>query len=214
MKRIRIVGLCLTAMFALCAVAAASASAHHFNVEGKEVKGTEEFEVKGTSGVSNLKGMILGVEVRIICKKDKFTGTLEKEGKTKGTVLFEECEIENATTKEKLTNCKVTNIEFKFKDKLVELNAKIADEFEPSAGTTFVEIEITGASCTLKGKYPVTGTQVCELPKGEEELVVHEIVCTPAGSHLELAKKAATFESTEKVELTKTTGTKLWSAKK
>jgi hypothetical protein len=169
---------------------------------------TEEVAVKGTSGTSILKGKVLGSEIEIVCSKDTFSGTLEKEVKTKGTVLFEECKAE------KISNCTVPNITFKFKDKLVELSGALADEFEPSSGTTFVEIELAGTSCTLKGKYPVTGTQVCELPKGEEELAVHEIDCTTAGSHLTFASEPATFSSTEKVELTKTSGTKLWSGKK
>ncbi len=189
MKRIRIVGLCLTAMFVLGAVVSASASAHEYIVSG----GSLPQSVEGTSGVSILEGEVLGTKITIECKKDKFTGSIGTGGTSEGEVVFEECKVVGQGT------CGVPNIKFKFKDLLVGPEPGVEDEFKPVSGTEFVTIEIT--TCTLKGKYKVEGTQVCKLPSGETLMKEHEIACETSGSHLTLGGKTAVFKSTEKVHL-------------
>lgn len=213
MKRINIVGLCLAVMCALSVtVAVASASAHEFIVE-KTAVGATPFEitgsnVSGTAGEARLNTEIGSIKVVIICKATSITGEIEKEGKSKATIKYSSCELENETTHEKLTTCKVANPTATVKDRLVN-GPPVEDEFF-TEGTPFTEITITG--CTLDvSKAPVEGTQVCKLPEGEKEESAHKIECTAAGSKLKFNKtKTATYSGVVEVKLT--TGKK-WSAK-
>lgn len=193
MNRIKIVGLCLMAMFAFSSVAAASASALRFVEEGpKEI--TKE-TATGTSGVSELASEIDKTKITIECKKDTFKGTVEAEGKSGATITYEECSLKG------LSGCKVPKITAKLKDKLIENSSKaIEDEFEQeSSSEPFATIVIE--TCTLKGSYKVTGTQTCELPESTVFKEKHEIVCTPSGSHLKLGSEPATYKGTATVEL-------------
>jgi hypothetical protein len=206
MSRIRLILMSLAALLAVSAVASASAWAvspeTRYFVGGSEVKGEETFGVTGTSGTSKLEGEILSTKVVIVCLNDRTSGTenlIEKEGKSKGEITFENCSIEGQGT------CVVPPIKFKVKDKLL---SGAEDLFEPASGKLFVEIRIE--VCALKGTYPVEGTQICNLPGGETEAVEHLIECTPTGSKLELGKKPAKFTSTEHVRLT---SNKKWRSK-
>jgi hypothetical protein len=151
-----------------------------------------ETKAEGTGTASTLASTIAGLKITVECKKNRFSATLEKEGKSKGEVTFEECKMVGS----EFAACEVPNIKFNFKDKLV---AGPEDEFEPTSGTTFVEIRID--SCALKGTYPAKGTQICKLPNAGQAKIVHELECTPAGSSLTLGKEKAEFTSTEKVHL-------------
>jgi hypothetical protein len=160
--------------------------------------------IEGTSGVSKLKGEILGAEALVTCNKDTFTGELEEGGASKGKVIFEECKVGNS--KETFVNCEVPNIEFNFKDQLVGSAKPYEDEFKPASGELFVEIKIKNKgekSCLQKGTFPVKGTQTCKLPGQETFSKEHEIKCETSGSKLEFnGKKGATYEGTDKVKST------------
>jgi len=149
--------------------------------------------IRGTSGVSKLASTILKKAITIVCKKDKFSGELEEEGKSKATITYEECSLEG------LSGCRVPNITANVLDRLVESEKVTADEFfeKEGKGFTTVVIEV----CTLKGSYKVTGSQICKLPKGEEFASKHEIECTTGGSSLKLGTEPATYEGTATVEL-------------
>ncbi|HXB64510.1 MAG TPA: hypothetical protein VNV42_06495, partial [Solirubrobacteraceae bacterium] len=77
----------------------------------------------------------------------------------------------------------------------------VEDEFKPSSGTLFVELEIGGSPCKIAGKDKVEGTQKCELPSAGTFKEMHQIVCKPTGSSLKFAGNSAEFTSTEEVEL-------------
>jgi hypothetical protein len=187
--------LVLLSALALGAASAASASASEYLIEGKQV--TEATNTEGTSGLSLLTGKVGGAEVKLECAKDTFTGTVEAAGKSTATLLLKEC----AETKP--ASCKVpATIEGKLKDKLIGSLAP-EDEFEATkAEGTIAEIAVSGAGCAITGTYALKGTQVCELPKVEEELTEHEIVCKKTGSKLKLGSETASFSSTEKAKLT------------
>ena len=97
------------------------------------------------------------------------------------------------------------NIKFKFTDLLVETEGKLEDEFKPAAGSKiFVEIEIKNKAekaCLEKGKFPVEGTQLAELPEASKYKALHSLVFKPTGSKLTFNKEAATFESTDELQL-------------
>ncbi|MGO9760483.1 MAG: hypothetical protein ACLP1Q_04385 [Solirubrobacteraceae bacterium] len=219
----------MLAVFAFSAIASASASAHNFTIcreggtekyetnkcakkseTGKfsilPVEGTEVYKVTSTSGASKLEGTLAGVKVVIECKKDKDTGEIEKEGKSKNTVLtYEECELAQVVkhVKEKLTACTVANIKTNaLKDVLITgKGAGPEEELEPESGTVFATIEVGGASCALVSKETVTGKQICALPEAAVEQASHELVCSPSGGSLEFGKKPASYFGTDTVTL-------------
>jgi hypothetical protein len=126
--------LSLLAVFAISAVAAASASAHEFLVcqEAGTEKYTEHlcsaksetgkwsfaaiaagksFEVEGTSGVSKLEGTVAAQKVSIECSADVAKVTLEPAGATKGTITFSGCKISSVTKgKKTLLKCVVNSV--------------------------------------------------------------------------------------------------------
>jgi hypothetical protein len=191
----RLLILVLLSALAACAATAASASASEYLIEGKQV--SEATNIEGTSGLSLLTGKVGGAEVKLECAKDTFTGTVEAAGKSTATLLLKEC----AETKP--ANCKVpATIEGKLKDKLIGTTTP-EDEFEATkAEGTIAEIVVSGTECAITGTYALKGAQTCELPKVEEELAEHEVVCKKTGSKLKLGLESATFSSTEKAKLT------------
>jgi hypothetical protein len=151
-------------------------------------------KVTGTSGVSKLATEISKKAITIVCNNDKFEGELEKEGKSKATITYENCSLEG------LAGCTVPNIEARVLDALVENAGKVEDKFsQVNSETPFAKVVIQ--VCALKKTYNVTGEQTCELPKGTELLVVHEIACKTSGSNLKFETAPATYEGTAKVEL-------------
>jgi hypothetical protein len=83
MKRLKIVGLALVAVFALSAVAVASASAHEYNAKSSPVVAKGENHTF-TAG-----------EATITCKKAEFTygGGVGKFGAIKVTPAYKECKV-------------------------------------------------------------------------------------------------------------------------
>jgi len=207
-NRLRVLLVSMLAVFAVSAVASASASAanHEYFVEGVALGATET--VSGTSAVSKLEAPGL---ITIECATDSFTGTIEPKGLSTATVKFKTCTVVGAAT------CKVAEpIEFTANNKLTVLlnEANVfgpGDLFEPPTGKEFVTITITG--CALEGKYVAEGKQQCILPAGETELVKHEIECKPKGSEIHLKAKEAKFTSTETVELSGAKKGQKWHVK-
>jgi hypothetical protein len=210
-KSTSLILLSLLAVLAVNAVASSSALAAEkcatVKTEWEFCSGGNELEtatpVEGTSGTSTLSAGGITIE----CAKDTLKGVFEDAGKSQGEVNFTSCKVAEAP------NCNVAEpIEFPFKSQLVGKleTGKEETEFKPAEGTTFVEITISGSACVLKGKYTVTGTQTCKMPKPEEVLAEHTIECTPAGSSLKLGGATAEFTSTVKVKLA---SGKTWTAK-
>lgn len=89
------------------------------------------------------------------------------------------------------------------------------DEFRPSSGTVFVEIEITGASCVFKksvGNYKTEGTYIASL--GQEAEIAKkegEIRFDATGSNVTFEGKKAGYTNTvSKVKLSGTKVGKEW----
>ncbi len=225
MVEIRLIMLGLAALVATVtggAFASATASAHRFveclkvaagskgayeesKCEKEKAGGEwEKYEItgtgSGTGGVSRLRSEILKAEVIITCDKAIFNVELEKAGASKGEVDFEECSIGN--TKETFVSCSVPNIKFKLAGQLVVEGEEVEIEFKPLMGETLVEIIIQNKgekTCTLKGHYPVVGTQTCQFPGGRTFKMVHEISCLPSGSRLKFGGNVATFEGNRSI---------------
>jgi hypothetical protein len=148
-------------------------------------------KLSGTSGKSVFKGTISGTSTTIECSKDSLSGELDETKDTLGTIELKECVVSAPS------GCTAKGFDLKFKGQLTGSSAE--DELKPETGTSFGEVTIEG--CSIAGTYKITGTQKCELASAETAKTTHEIVCKTTGSSLELDGAAATFESTEEVEL-------------
>jgi hypothetical protein len=169
--------------------------------------GTPAAKIVGTSGVSELVGSHLGVEVKVVCQKDTITGVFELLGKSKGEIIFRECKLV------KPANCKLSaadeeKISMTFNGTLigeVSPGAKVEEELTgQGAGNQFGFIEIVpeNAECILEeGEYAVAGKQKCQLVEPESLKAEHEIACKKTGSELTWGGVAASFKSIEKVKL-------------
>jgi len=185
--------------------------------EWRPVRAAEKFPFTGTSGVSKLEGTLLGLRVLIECKKDSIKGEITAAGSTANVVImYEECSLFEVKKYVKTAEsaCTVANIETKPLNDLLITGKGVGpeDEFEPVTGTTFAEVSITGSSCALVSKEPVTGKQICQLPEGPVGKVEHEIECSPSGGSLEFGKKPASYYGNATVKLSGTAEGWGWGA--
>ncbi len=178
-NRIKHLMVAMLAVFALGAVASASASAAPtWRASGVELAAAKKITIN--SDTSRLWAPSLGL--MIICAKDEGTGVIENVGKAgidTATVTFSNCAAwstqesseEQVIQKEKLT-CEVPNIVVKTKTKLAYVpgsgEKEVVDVQEPAEGTTFVTIVLK--KCTLEeGEYPVTGSVIGKIPRVQLE---------------------------------------------
>lgn len=195
--------LALASALILSGAVSASASAHAFFVEGKEVAGTETVEIE-VSGIVLKQGLstLLGEKIGQECAESDLTGQLEKEGKGKGEIKTGSCKLflVSAGKKETLTSCEISSPTFKVNESLFTGPGGVVEtEIAPSAGETFFILTIKNASektCVLKGTYEVKGKYVCASPEAEVEKITHEVICTSTGSKATFGKEPATFFST------------------
>lgn len=193
MRKLRYVAFAGLVACVVSSVASGSASAHEYRVAGKPLLAVETFEA--TSGRSEIASETLGKKVLIACAADRGRGTIEPGGRSAGELTLEGCTITVA-------GCAVVNITLRLIDELVGPVGAVEDELRPG-GVNFGEVEIVGLGCGIRGKYPLTGTQRCRLPGVGAEALEHEWECTPLGSTLTLAGRPATFNSKERLMLTR-----------
>jgi hypothetical protein len=167
-------------------------------VESKELVGNETRMVEGSLGTTKLVGTIGGISIDIECTLNKFANAIiEASGRSKAELALGTCRVKQVEEKEKekeVAACSVKEpVKLKTKDQLVKPGSHTEDEFKPESGSLYAEIKVEGSSCLFKGVYSLEGTMTAELPGGETEGVVHEVMFTKAGSNLKLNKVAATF---------------------
>jgi hypothetical protein len=220
MSKIKVVLLGLFAVFAVSAGTAATASATHvFKVEATELGSgaipvTEAIEADSFSG--KMETTISGLSISVQCEEDvSGASEIKKNGESKGVIEFKSCfvlEKSKTGTRVFITACEVGEaVKAKFNDVLTEHSI---DEYKGSGEEeVFVELSLKGSSCAIKGTYKVKGSQVCATPEAEFEKVIHESICTPAGSKLK--QKGEPTENTAQlfgVEQLKLKSGKPWSA--
>jgi hypothetical protein len=220
--------LSMLALFAVGAVASASASAAECpdTVKGKDVAickttGGVKKEVEGTFTFTSKKKAGTTSELKVENGPDIVCTAAENTGKIVATnsslkithlvITFTICKVVN--TPETEAECKVTEpivangggtegIEGNW---LEEKTSPIT--FKPAVGTTFAEVTITGVGCIFKvAKAKVVGEQECNLVTPETEALNHVIECTFAGSKLKFgaALNKAEFKLTEEAALSGT----------
>jgi hypothetical protein len=186
MSRVKVLLVSLLAVFAVSvAVSATASAAHVYLIEQTELLSSEAVEDQGQNGKIETK--ILNVSVFIQCQEELSTGSIKPKGESTFKIEFKNCyAVENNNGKKVfLVNCIVGEpVAAEGTDQLIEHSV---DEFKGELKATkglFAELELTGEKCILKGKYKVTGSQVCAIPEAEFEKVLHHLICTPAGSKL------------------------------
>lgn len=219
MSRIRLILLSLGAVFAVSAMAAASASALSDAYFEQPSKALATEPIEGRVGTAWLQGEIAKLKSIIECTTNKLEGgEIEAAGKSKGKIEYNGCKfytISEGKKTNQTANCPVKEpIKFSFLDQLFTQTKAgvVADEFKPSAPPVFVEIGVGGSKCTLtvdKEKLKVEGTYAASLGgQAEEDQTEHEIVFNEAGSSVTLGGKPASYTNT--VEKVKRTNGKEW----
>lgn len=202
MLRFKMVLLSMFAVFAIGAMASASASADSCNGGSHWIfcilstnLPIHNLAASGESGLSLLEGKVGITTVLLHCKDDKFAGTLKLLGLAEGEIDFLNCTVEQPAT------CSVSSLILA--DVHIQvLSATTGLATGNKAGGAANEFtSVTLSNCSIAGTYTITGTQEIEFPKGGEGLVEHEIVAKKGGSKLKLGSEPASFRSTAKVHL-------------
>jgi hypothetical protein len=143
MKRIKALGLCLVAVFALAAITASLATA-------KKVHNTGPVPQTASGGVAKLEGSPLPP---IECKKQHSTSELLTGTTDKAQVFYEECESNGkkcqnvgGTPGHITTNPLSTEVGWISKSK-----GEVGDDFKPASGTYLAEFECEGIVVKVKG---------------------------------------------------------------
>lgn len=187
MKRIKMMGLCLAAVFAMGAVTAGAASAAEPTFHFQEKPLTANFPVSGTSGKTFLWVRIFFIKIHIECEKDKFKLILEPKGKTKNlTIVLEKCHVIGHP------GCNVTIVIKTLKDQLWWIvgsgKKAVADVLEPETGTEIgsVTLEKGTESCPVEGKAAITGSVGGEASPVNSEAVTVSLLFKAPGEKQEI----------------------------
>lgn len=161
MKRIKVLGLCLGAVFVLAAMATSLAQADTPEFYTKAAIGTVAAQQNFTasSATSYLEGATS--HVKIECKKSSGTGTVTgAKSVAKSVTLFKECEI--ASLHYPCENKGAGTKEIETKDLVGELGEYTATEggvkLTPESGTYFVEFECASGGVLIKSKGSLVGS--------------------------------------------------------
>lgn len=171
MARVKLVLLSLLAVFALGAVASASASAQEWLIEGKGLKAGESAPVSGSAaGSLTLLLTLSNIHVVLLCDKASGTGTIVgPSSATANPISFSECKVvEPKCTTSATLKTKEISIS------LLVLGESRLISFIPKAGesTEFVTVELGG--CAVEGEYKITGSVGCELLHPFESAVLQD----------------------------------------
>jgi hypothetical protein len=208
MTRFRLVLLSLFAVFAVGALASASASAEEC------INGTKPvfcrasnntpihlLKILGEGHLALLAITVGGAEVKLHCTDDLFRGETHLLGLILGEIDFLGCTIE------KPANCTVgegTNkliLAFVHIQLLLNLMPALGLARGTGPEEELTTIKIAGAICTIAGEYKLTGLQSLEFPDGEIGLVDHKIIAKKALSKLKFGIEPVSLSSTVSVHL-------------
>jgi hypothetical protein len=191
MLKLKLTGLSLLAALTITAIASSSALAHEYLVEGKAIAAGEKVEAVGDTGLQWVETKIGGLPIVQECDEGLGTGNLEEKGKSTSRSESKNCRIFeiNKGKRTYLSACSLKE------PVVIEATGEltgVGEDILTGSGKeeTFSEFEIKGESCVIKGKYKVKGTQLCTSPLAELEKVLHEGICTAAGSKLKLGTES------------------------
>ncbi len=159
MPKIKLLLVSMLLVFALGAIAAASASAEEtpeFVMEGLKEGETEKIEEKSTT---DIKPLVLEAEGEptIECKKDKVVGETVTDDSTEDAIKaldFEECKDNSESA------CTLSKIETKELEVVLEDGTTTEDtreKFKPKSGEVIAEFTLGGSLCKEKEKLKLEG---------------------------------------------------------
>jgi hypothetical protein len=204
MTRFRLVLLSLFAVFAVGALASASASAEEC------INGTKPvfcrwpgntpihlLKILGESHLALLASTVGGAEIKLHCTDGLFRGETHLLGLILGEFDFLGCTVEKPTT------CTSSTLI------LASVHIQLLPNLMPALGLAtgtgpeeeLTKITIGGGACAVAGTYSITGLQSLEFPNGETGLVNHEIVAKKALSKLKFGVEKVSLSSTALVHL-------------
>ncbi len=184
MQGLKVFGIALIAALGLMAFTAAGAQATgEWKIAGKTLTelgiAKESFTGKLGAGIKRLF-LIKTLNVEIKCSVWQAIGALIRSGGHFNlSVLLAACNVyDDEVGEPELSACGVKStgkaageIQTEAIDGEIILSGGLNYVLEkPVSGSTLTTIEITGASCPLKGTYPVTGTSVSQLGGEAKEL--------------------------------------------
>ncbi len=211
---LRAIGLSLIAALSLMAFTAVSAqAAGEWKIGGKtmsELKLTEETVTGKVEPELPLKLLIKALNIYLTCPTIHVNGVLlvGPVASVHGTTTFLTCTVRSISPDEELKACGVKSTgqaagviaTAKINGEVILSGAENVVLFKPSSGTTFTTVEITGASCAVKGTYPITGTSVFKLGAEAKELLILSIEF--AGDGLKFGESKAILDGSALAELT------------
>jgi hypothetical protein len=199
---------------AVCAVSAGAAQAAlpTWHTGGKELSGT--LNTKPTFGVTRVWNLF-GVQLVIVCQKGSAQGgrITQEAGKAAGGkasgLTFESCKIYHSveTSGKREVGSEVTGCTLPegiatvgITDKLSEKAGTISDSFAPTSGETLTNLGINGPSCTIKGRYLITGGATGSFTPINTEAKTISLSFNGEGS-LKLGGNPLELETTETIAL-------------
>jgi hypothetical protein len=185
MKRTKVLGLCIVALFAMSGIVAAQSSAIEYvwKVNGKTLEsGQEKTLISKAKGTQVLKTSVIGVKVEIKCTEVKTEGAKiigGKPGTSTETVEYKGCTVA------KPSGCKIAGETIKtnpLKDEIVEGVGSSAGKalilFKPVSGETFAEPKLEGGFLCLS--LAVDGSVLAEANPQKEEVTTGTLKFEPA----------------------------------
>ena len=171
MSKIKTIIAAFFAVFALTAMAAGSASAAGWHVNGTELTGTQTAALS-TTAVNDVSAVLNtpALPLKITCK-----GALEgvspqiaaPNSGSATSLAFKECTVTEPTT------CSLSSPEIKTEavTATVTTATNPVDHilFKPTTAKHFAEFTLEGGSCSISGKKAVTGTVVLKSGTGQTE---------------------------------------------
>jgi hypothetical protein len=181
MRQLKLVGLCLAAVFALSGLAAAQAGAFEWHVNGVPFE-SGETELQSSAKTNQvLRATVFGIAVEITCTKVATPGAQiigGFPGRSSEMVHYTGCTVQKPggckIKEEKITTNPLT-------DEIVEgANGKPMILFRPATGNVFAEPKLSGFLCL---SVKVEGSILAEPIPDEEEGTSGVLKFEPASKH-------------------------------
>jgi hypothetical protein len=184
----------LTALIATGAIAAGSATANEFKVEGVGIPANTAVRFDGTN-FSNLPNFLEiskgGVRYQVWCYSSHYFGDLKPGGELSGWAVYfgGSCSVSEIINRVGvLRACTVSSFTMSYNGKdTAKAEIELVGNMAGNGGLNNVIAIFELASCgTLNGTYEIAGTELCMFPWYEVEERLHNWLCLTGGSTLKL----------------------------
>lgn len=201
MSKARLTAVTCALAIAITAIAAASAGAAGWYVNGRLLSGSAA--LSETARVVGSKTSLEGGGLKIECIGEHLNLAAPKlESPNKGSassVEFTDCVGVGSCS---LTGTTVKTEPLSFEAELSGSDAARVT-FKPTTGTLFASVKFQGEECATPGKTPVTGKVTTEAATGQEGAELHTLksLATAGSGELKLGSSTATLEAEAELSL-------------